>query len=359
MGPPPMYQVDADGTLAPHWWDLRSWTKKQLLLAGLGVVIIVAIVIVIAVVVSKKNEYPNYSQINYTLKDTFSGTSFFDNFDYFTGYDPTDGFVHYLLADQQTTYSANTTYASSTSAILRVDDTQNDQTTGRYSARVTSKNQYNDGLFVFDVLHTPYGCATWPALWLSDPSNWPTNGEIDVMEAVNNASTGNQMTLHTTNDCKMSVKRKETGKVLESNCYNGTDGNAGCGVQGATDTFGEEFNTAGGGVMAMELRSAGIRMWQFGRSSIPSDITAETPDPSTWGEALADFPSTDCDIGSHFKNQSIIVNIDVCGTWAGATSVYTDEDNCPSTCTDYAANNPTAFTNAYWEFSSFKVYQSS
>lgn len=128
--------------------------------------------------------------------------------------------------------------------------------------------------------------------------------------------------LHTTNDCSMSVKRKETGTVSAKNCYNGTDDNAGCGVTGSSDTYGQAFNNKGGGIMAMELRSAGIRMWQFLRSEIPSDITAQTPDPSTWGEALADFPSTDCDIGSHFRNQSIIVNIEICGSWAGATSVY-------------------------------------
>jgi len=76
--------------------------------------------------------------------------------------------------------------------------------------------------------------------------------------------------------------------------------------------------------MAMELRDAGIRMWQFTRSAIPSDVTAGTPDPSTWGEATADFPGTDCDIGSHFKNQSIIANIDLCGSWAGSQSIYSE-----------------------------------
>jgi hypothetical protein len=63
----------------------------------------------------------------------------------------------------------------------------------------------------------------------------------------------------------------------------------------------------------MEWRDAGIRVWQFARSAIPSDITSQKPDPSTWGEAAADFPSTDCNVGNHFKNNSIILNIDLCG----------------------------------------------
>lgn len=57
------------------------------------------------------------------------------------------------------------------------------------------------------------------------------------------------MTLHTTNGCSMTHdKRKESGKVLTSNCYNGTDSNSGCGVEGPDDTFGEALNDNGGGV---------------------------------------------------------------------------------------------------------------
>jgi hypothetical protein len=236
--------------------------------------------------------------------------------------------VHYVPSEQAA--SLNLTYAGSSSAVLRVDTSVTNTSdpnasTGRFSVRITSKTQYTDGLFIFDVIHTPIGCGTWPALWMSDPSNWPANGEVDIMEAVNVVgSAENQVTLHTSPGCSMSVKRKETGKVLATSCVNSTNDNAGCGVDAGTDTFGTTYNDNGGGVMAMELRSAGIRVWQFARSAIPSDVTDGSPDPSTWGEATADFPATDCDIGTHFKNQSIIANIDLCGSWAGTQSVYSE-----------------------------------
>lgn len=145
------------------------------------------------------------------------------------------------------------------------------------------------------------------------------------MEAVNVVGDGsNQMTLHTSKGCSMEgVQRKETGSVLTTNCVNGTDDNAGCGVSaGKSETFGQSFNAQGGGVLALELRQAGIRMWQFARANVPEGIWSVSPDPSAWGTATADFPGTDCDVGAHFRNQSIVANIDLCGEWAGQQSVY-------------------------------------
>lgn len=182
-----------------------------------------------------------------------------------------------------------------------------------------------------------------------------------MVETTNQGSHGNQVTLHTTKGCKMDVKRKQTGNALKKNCDHEAHDNAGCGVSGGDSTYGQALNADGGGIYAMEWRDAGIRVWFFPRDSIPADIPDDisnttAPDPGTWDEPLADFPSTHCDISNHFRNQSIVANIDLCGQLAGAVDVYSKQDGCPGTCSDFVATHPEAFETAYWEWKSWRVY---
>lgn len=63
---------------------VHGLSKKTWIIIGAVAVAVVVIVIVVPVEVAKENAYPDYSAINYTLADTYSGESFFDYFDYFT-----------------------------------------------------------------------------------------------------------------------------------------------------------------------------------------------------------------------------------------------------------------------------------
>ncbi|KAL8383069.1 hypothetical protein RB595_006703 [Gaeumannomyces hyphopodioides] len=353
------------GTKGPRAWKKRTWG----LLAGLVAVIII---VAVAVPVSQQqaelarrawfNTYPDYARLNYSLSDNYSGAKFFDNFNYFTGYDPTGGHVHYVPRPHAE--QLNLTYATESSAVVRVDATVGpgdvpNASTGRFSVRLESKRQYDRGLFVFDVAHTPHGCGTWPALWMSSPHNWPLDGEIDVMEATNKGDDGNLFSLHTTRGCEMNRRRDMTGVAKQTDCYNGTNSNQGCNVAGPRESYGQAFNARGGGVLAVELRDQGIRMWQFARPDVPRDLAAgagatAAPDPASWGAAAADFPSTDCDVGAHFRNQSIIINITLCGQ---LTEALWGSSECPGTCVKHVSDNPDAFRDAFWQFNSLRVYK--
>ncbi|KAL3474610.1 concanavalin A-like lectin/glucanase domain-containing protein [Aspergillus californicus] len=351
--------LDLDEPPTKHKWSLR--TTVLTIIFSLAAI---TGIMVGAVEGSKPARYPNYRPLDYRLVDTYAGSSFFDMFDYFTESDPTGGFVRYVNASTALTQNLTTTTTTTTPnrALLRVDDQTAYTPTGRASIRLESKARYDNGLFIFDIMHTPHGCGTWPALWLTDGYNWPVNGEIDVLEAVNNGTDGNAVTLHTSPGCHMGgVKRVQTGEVVHAACGNSSDGGVGCGVRGGPGTFGREMNMGGGGIYALDLRPEGIRAWFFPRASMPPDLGIADrnipPDPSTWGQPLADFPNTECDIMGHFRNLSIIVNIDLCGEWAGKREVYTEQFSCPGTCEEFVAGNPGAFREAFWEFGGFWVYQ--
>jgi hypothetical protein len=71
----------------------KNWSRRCWLILATVLIVVLTLIIIIAVAFSRANRYPNYSKLNYNLVDTYAGTSFFDNFNYFTGYDPAQGFV--------------------------------------------------------------------------------------------------------------------------------------------------------------------------------------------------------------------------------------------------------------------------
>lgn len=82
------------GEATPHSkWDPRGWSLKKKLFLAAGIIVVIVAVVVGSVLGVRANRYPNYSKLDYALKDTYSGTDFFDNFEYFTDADPANGFV--------------------------------------------------------------------------------------------------------------------------------------------------------------------------------------------------------------------------------------------------------------------------
>lgn len=221
----------------------------------------------------------------YALTDTYERDNFFDAFTPYTEADPTAGFVQYVdyaAAMQNKMIGAVGNYGNATYMGVDYNATSD---TGRQSVRITSKASFNKGLFLADIAHMPGGiCGVWPAFWLVGP-NWPSMGEIDIIEGVNGATT-NTMTLHTSSGCSIQ-KSGMSGNANYTDCDTNAPEqpkNQGCGVlSNDTSNFGAGFNAIGGGVYATEWTSDAISIWFFPRTSIPADITAGTPDPTKWG----------------------------------------------------------------------------
>ncbi|GJE92266.1 glycoside hydrolase family 16 protein [Phanerochaete sordida] len=286
----------------------------------------------------------------YALTDNYVGSTFLSTWVHEAIADPTHGRVNYV--DQATAVSKNLTFASGDTLILRADDTTvlSASGPGRDSVRIRSVKTYTTHVAIIDVRHMPQGCGTWPAFWETDGNDWPNGGEVDIAP--------NAMTLHTGANCNMPASRAETGTPTGLNCDVNTDGNTGCGVQAPTSvSYGPGLNGLGGGWYAMERTNDFIKVWFFPRNgATPSDLSsgAGSIDTDNWGTPTAFFPNTDCDIGSHFDENNIIINLTFCGDWAGA--VY-GNSGCPGSCVDYVNNNPLAFQNAYWDIAAVRVYE--
>jgi hypothetical protein len=304
----------------------------------------------------------NFTHLNpdafatYNPVDTYDYTNFFSAFQFITGPDPTHGFVNYV--NQATAQNTGLINTNNNQVYVGVDHTTAYPSNGRNSVRLSSNKAYTHGLFIADISHMPGGiCGTWPAFWLFGP-NWPSNGEIDIIEGVNAQST-DSITLHTSSDCVINNAGSQSGTTtLTADCNTG-NANTGCGVSTTTtNAYGTGFNNVGGGVYAMQWESSGIYVWFFQRGQIPSDITNGRPVTGNWGTPVVAFNgNAGCNIDAHFSNNNIIFDTTFCGDWAGSVWGSSSCASLASSCQNYVAENPGAFTNAYWAINSVKVYQ--
>jgi beta-glucanase (GH16 family) len=189
--------------------------------------------------------YHQYADASYGLVSSFDSSNFFSEFNFFTGADPTNGYVSYqsMWAAQ----SAGLINNNNGQIYLGVDDTTYNPSAGRASVRVTSNAGFTHGLFIADIAHMPGSiCGVWPAFWLFGP-NWPNSGEIDVIEGVNLAGT-DTITLHTAAGCSINTAGSQPGTVLQNPDCNADNANTGCGVTTTTsNAYGNGFNDIGGG----------------------------------------------------------------------------------------------------------------
>ncbi|KAF8446147.1 glycoside hydrolase family 16 protein [Boletus edulis BED1] len=301
---------------------------------------------------------------------TYSGSTFFDGWSFWDAADPTHGTVQYV--DQPTAQSAGLIETNQAgNAVMRVETTPTVQN-NRMSVRITTDLSFTEGLVILDAVHMPTGCGTWPAFWTDGP-NWPNNGEIDIVEGVNNY-TNNQATIHTGVGCSISTSNSTllgiTGSIVGgTDCSASQSNNEGCGIRSSRNTsFGSGFNTVGGGVYAMYwVNDVGIKIWYFQRGSIPNDITAGAPEPQTWTTPMAFWPnSNSCNIANMFKNNTVVFDTTLCGDWAegvwGATGVPGQSVSCQqqtgfATCAQFVQASGSSFKEAYWEVSSVKIYK--
>lgn len=242
----------------------------------------------------------------------------------------------------------------------------------RDSVRLVSKQTFSGGgLFIFDINHIPSAQGVWSALWMTG-SNWPQQGEIDIIEGVHE-TTMNALSTHTSQGCTMGTSGFYGQFMMQGSNKNNCDARAtdsqGCGVRSKSKvSYGPAFNKKGGGVYALQWSSTGIKIYFWSRNSIPSDVRSGKPKPSSkWGNPHFLVAGSSCNPFKKFSDLMLVINTNLCGTWGDGvwhTSLsYAGQEQSPasktghSSCASYVQNNGAAFKDAYWGINSIKIYK--
>jgi hypothetical protein len=135
----------------------------------------------------------------YSLAKQYSGSTFFNDFDFFSTSDPTHGFVTY--GDRATSQANGLISFDGEYAVMKVDsrtnlgkgrnyyqrngnrDYFNVNGVGRKSVRIEGTYEFTHGLIIADIGQMPSNiCGTWPAFWTLGKAQWPMDGELDIIE---------------------------------------------------------------------------------------------------------------------------------------------------------------------------------
>jgi hypothetical protein len=138
------------------------------------------------------------------------------------------------------------------------------------------------------------------------------------------------------------------------------DCDAGCSVGlYNSSSFGPEFNKAGGGWFVMQRTSTHVSVWLWHRDNpfVPLDVRFSLAhvDISKWGKPAAFFPNDTCDMAGFLTDHNILINLTLCGDWAGNAETYSSS-GCPSTCIDHVNNEPKSFAGAFFDFEALRIY---
>lgn len=292
-----------------------------------------------------------------------TGEGLFDFFNFDLGPADNSGAANYVGRDSGLVYAdgdGNSVIAIDTTQVVGLRD----------SVRMVSKTPFNVGsLIAVDVKQMPATCGVWPAIWLNGGCTWPECGEIDILEGVN-MYTQNIVSVHTGNGCSLvesaidslTAAVLKTTSTLSCSAYNDP---AACGFNLHSETsYGVPFNNVGGGTWATLVTSNGIDFYFWNEGSVPADLVANAPLPSTWGAPLVSVPSTSCDIASNFKDLYLTININLGGSFAGAVWDATgngQDTSCAartgfSSAADYISQTGSAFAGEQFTIRSIKTY---
>lgn len=264
----------------------------------------------------------------YRLSWRAAGRDFFDQFT-FVEQDDTHGAQRYLTKEQAFKNHV-ISISNGGSAILRIGDLIPTGDPGapykRNSVMIHSNYAWAPAtgmLVVMKYNHVPYGASIWPAFWLMNSDNvWPKGGEFDIMEYANDEAS--KITFHADRNCMLD--NRKLGYCMRGK-HMGGPGPSNCNTNYWKNLFGcrprqvqknGQWYAKNPGVMAAAWDDEGITVYHIPENRIPADLKDGKPRPEGWGEfVVAYLPMEHHSCKNIAQPQEIVLNIALCGDWAG------------------------------------------
>jgi len=318
----------------------------------------------------------------YALNWNAQGTSFFDDGNWEFETQDHDPGKPSAAANYNTRADALTNgliEAHATHAIMRAGGKSADPSKrNTVKLQTKGKHQWKYFLAAMRFSHTPYGCGIWPAFWmLSQDRGWPAAGEFDILEVCNEIPVFTSFhTANSGNACKLNPAVINKAGCPNMADYNGngysciTDyriGSKGCAPNVGPLRTPEQWAKAPG-VLAVEWTERYLKTFFIPDDKLQTTgLLDDAPTPDNWDQFVTSYypfagseesipgscPNPQDVIGNAF----LILNIELCGSWAGGT--WSPACGAPS-CLEFmsnSANDAYIHDQAYFNMSWIKVFQ--
>lgn len=206
----------------------------------------------------------------------------------------------------------------------------------RDSIKIATKQRWTYFLGVMKFSHVPWGQGVWPAFWSNGRGIWPNGGEVDLLEYANWEE--NRISMHTGwwNQCKLDAAEVNRcggfpdRNGMDYNCrtsYLGDHPQLGCAPTHDNGRKTPQTWANSPGVFAVESTEAFVKVFYIPEHEIPDDLNTDNPQPNSWDRWVVSYypfrasearnPGT-CS-SNPLSAQQLIINIELCGDWAGST----------------------------------------
>lgn len=277
----------------------------------------------------------------YKLAWSAQGETFFDDWQ-FINKSETRGAEWYL--NKSEAFFEGVVHASSAGAILRVGEQV--QPFKRRSVMLHSAQAWRPDvgfIVAMKYKHVPYGPGIWPAFWMVNSDiQWPKGGELDILEYANDES--NKVAFHTDRACKLNVQKlrrcarkiRQIDPKMIVSCYTNYSSNQ-LGCMPPQVRKDGEWYAKNPGVIALLWDASGITSFHIPEAEIPADLESNAPKPNTWKDAwrMAFMPFDAETCSDIARPQEIVLNIAICGDWAGNSWFACEECKATGYLPDY------------------------